>query len=171
MANNKLPEFWLRGPLSDIPALLQPVAYALLQAREELNALMIAFPDELLWNKVAGMASPGFHLQHLTGVLDRLFTYARAEALNEEQLSYLSTEGKPTTKIYNAIELVEVFKKQVDEALTQLSNVDETTLTDFRGVGRAQLPSTIIGLYTHSAEHTMRHLGQLIVTVAVLKSR
>ncbi|MEB0264113.1 MULTISPECIES: DinB family protein [unclassified Mucilaginibacter] len=170
MANNKLPEVWLRGPLSDIPALLQPVAYALLQAREELNVLMITFPDELLWNKVAGMASPGFHLQHLTGVLDRLFTYARAEALNEEQVSYLSTEGKPTTKIYNAIELVEAFNKQVDEALTQLSNVDETTLTDFRGVGRAQLPSTIMGLYTHSAEHTMRHLGQLIVTVAVLKS-
>ncbi len=133
MANNKLPEVWLRGPLSDIPALLQPVAYALLQAREELNALMITFPDELLWNKVAGMASPGFHLQHLTGVLDRLFTYARAETLNEEQVTYLSTECKPTTKIYNAIELVEAFNKQVDEALTQLSNVDETTLTDFRG--------------------------------------
>jgi hypothetical protein len=40
------------------------------------------FPDELLWEKVSGMASPGFHLQHLTGVLDRLFTYARGEAVN-----------------------------------------------------------------------------------------
>jgi hypothetical protein len=171
MANNILPEVWLRGPLEGIPALLQPVAHALLQAREELNELMNGFPDELLWEKVAGMASPGFHLQHLTGVLDRLYTYARTEPLTEEQLSYLTAEGKPTNKIYTAIELVNNFNTQVDKAIAQLSNTDEATLIDFRGVGRSQLPSTVLGLYVHSAEHTMRHLGQLIVTVKVLKNR
>ncbi|MGY4539485.1 putative damage-inducible protein DinB [Mucilaginibacter sp. UYNi724] len=169
MANDKLPEVWMRGPLNNIPALLQPVAHTLLQAREELNELLVGFPDELLWQKVAGMASPVFHLQHLSGVLDRLFTYARGETLSNEQLNYLAAECKPTTKIYSATQLVDAFNQQVDEALAQLSNADETRLTDFRGVGRAQLPSTVIGLYTHSAEHTMRHLGQLIVTVAVLK--
>ena len=30
-------ELWLRGPLPSIPALLQPVAHALLQAKEEIN--------------------------------------------------------------------------------------------------------------------------------------
>jgi hypothetical protein len=169
MATDNLPEFWLRGPLKDIPALLQPVAHALLQAREELNILMADFSDGLLWEKVAGMASPGFHLQHLTGVLDRLFTYARGEALTQQQLNYLSAEGKPTTKTYTVLELVEKFNKQVDIALQQLNGVDAGKLTNFRGVGRAQLPSTVIGLYTHGAEHTMRHLGQLIVTVAILK--
>ncbi|MES2266758.1 MAG: DinB family protein [Bacteroidota bacterium] len=171
MVINPLPEVWLRGPLSNVPALLQPVAHALLQAREELNILMQDFPEGLLWEKPAGMASPGFHLQHLTGVLDRLFTYAKGEVLTDEQLSYLSTEGKPTIKIYTVIELVEKFNRQVNAASTQLSQTDESTLTHFRGVGRAQLPSTVIGLYTHSAEHTMRHLGQLIVTVAVLKTQ
>jgi hypothetical protein len=171
MANNILPEVWLRGPLEGIPALLQPVAHALLQAREELNELMSGFPDELLWEKVAGMASPGFHLQHLTGVLDRLYTYARTEPLTEGQLSYLTAEGKPTNKTYTAIELVNIFNAQVDKAITQLHNAEDTTLTDFRVVGRSQLPSTVLGLYVHSAEHTMRHLGQLIVTVKVLKSR
>ena len=170
MANNTLPEVWLRGPLKDIAALLQPVAHALLQAREELNALMLNFPDALLWEKVAGMASPGFHLQHLAGVLDRLFTYARGEALTEQQLNYLQGEGRPTTKTYTVLELVENFNTQVKAALQQLGKDDGNRLTDFRGVGRAQLPSTVIGLYTHSAEHTMRHLGQLIVTVAVLKN-
>jgi hypothetical protein len=170
MANDKLPEVWLRGPLTDIPALLQPIAHALLQAREELNDLMIDFPDELLGEKVAGMASPGFHLQHLTGVLDRLFTYARGAALTEKQLNYLSAEGIPTTKTYTVTELVNAFNVQVNLLLKQLRETNEATLTDFRGVGRAQLPSTVIGLYTHSAEHTMRHLGQLIVTVRVLKS-
>ncbi len=161
------PEVWLRGPLSDMPALLQPVAHALLQAREELNELMAGFPDELLWDKVAGMASPGFHLQHLTGVLDRLFTYAQNETLTPEQLEYLSKEGKPTNKTYTTQNLVEVFNKQVDKALLQLSEADASTLTDIRPVGRGKLPSTVIGLYTHSAEHTMRHLGQLLVTVRV----
>lgn len=170
MANNTLPEVWLRGPLKDIPALLQPVAHALLQAREELNVLMVDFPDTFLWEKVAGMASPGFHLQHLTGVLDRLFTYSRGKALTEQQLNYLQSEGKPTTKTYTVLELVEKFNYQVNAALQQLEIEDVGKLTDFRGVGRAQLPSTVIGLYTHSAEHTMRHLGQLIVTVAVLKN-
>jgi hypothetical protein len=33
-------EVWLRGPVDHIPVLLQPVAHALLQAREEVNALM-----------------------------------------------------------------------------------------------------------------------------------
>jgi hypothetical protein len=162
------PEVWLRGPLPNMPALLQPVAHALLQAREELNELMAGFPDELLWDKAAGMASPGFHLQHLTGVMDRLFTYAQNEALTPEQLEYLSKEGKPTNKTYTTQNLVEVFNKQVDNALLQLSRANEATLTEFRPVGRAKLPSTVIGLYTHSAEHTMRHLGQLIVTVKVL---
>jgi uncharacterized damage-inducible protein DinB len=164
------PEVWLRGFLPDMPALLQPVAHALLQAREELNELMAGFPDELLWDKVAGMASPGFHLKHLTGVLDRLFTYAQNNALTEQQLEYLSKEGKPTNKTYTTQDLVEAFNQQVDKALLQLSQADASTLTDFRPVGRGKLPSTVIGLYTHSAEHTMRHLGQLLVTARVMVS-
>ena len=85
------PEVWLRGPLDDMPALLQPVAHTLLQAREEVNTLMTGFPEVLLWEKPAELASVGFHLQHLTGVIDRLFTYARGQQLNQEQLSALES--------------------------------------------------------------------------------
>lgn len=171
MSTQKLPEVWLRGPLDDVPALLQPVAHALLQAREELNELMINFPEKLLWEKLAGMASPGFHLQHLTGVLNRLFTYAKGEALSAAQLNYLAAEGKPGECKITVIDLVKAFNTQVDDAINQLKATDEAILTDWRGVGRALLPSTVIGLYTHSAEHTMRHLGQLLVTVKVLKQQ
>lgn len=164
---DKLPEVWLRGPLSNMPSLVQPVAQALLQAREELNELMNKFPEALLWDKVAGMASPGFHLQHLSGVLDRLFTYAKGEGLTEKQLEYLSAEGKPADNISVNL-LVEQFNLQVDKALRQLYETDESVLKEVRGVGRSQIPSTVIGLYTHAAEHTMRHLGQLLVTVKVL---
>lgn len=167
---NKLPEVWLRGPLPNMPALLQPVAHALLQAREELNEFMKDVPEGMLWHKVAGMASPGFHLQHLTGVLNRLFTYARDQSLNEGQLAYLANEGQPFMTGCTIKILVESFNQEVDDAIYQLSKVNEQTLTHVRGVGRALVPSTVIGLYTHAAEHTMRHLGQLLVTVKVLQA-
>jgi len=169
-ADNK-PEVWLRGPLPGVPALLQPIAHALLQAREEINELMTGFPEALLWEKTAGLASPGFHLQHLAGVLNRLFTYAANEQLSLQQLEYLKSEGKPPVEAYSVETLLQVFNKQVDDCINQLKNTDESTLTESRGVGRAKLPSTVIGLYTHSAEHTMRHTGQLLVTVKILADR
>ena len=170
MENSKKPEVWLRGPRPDVPPLLQPVAHALLQAREEVNELMLDFPELWLWVKPVGMASPAFHLRHLTGVLDRLFTYARGEALNEQQLAYLATEGKEPERECSVIELADAFNLQVDKAIAQLSATDANILTETRGVGRAQIPSTVIGLYIHAAEHTMRHVGQLLVTVKFLKN-
>lgn len=167
-----LPEVWLRGPLPDVPALLQPVAHALLQAREEVTALMINFPDLLLWERLltrsgAGLASAGFHLQHLPGVLDRLLTYTRAEALSDAQLIYLNAEGQPNGQPSSV--LVLAFSDQIDRAIAQLIATDPATLTDARGVGRAQLPATVLGLLVHAAEHTMRHVGQLSVTVRVVR--
>jgi hypothetical protein len=164
--NNK-PEVWLRGPLGEMTGLLQPVAHALLQAREEVNTLMPGFPDALLWERPVGVASPAFHLQHLSGVLNRLFTYARGEQLNQEQLEALAVEGKFDERS-STISLIETFNSQVDAALVQLRNTDELSLTEKREVGRDKLPSTVIGLYVHAAEHTMRHIGQLLVTVKVL---
>jgi DinB superfamily len=168
--DNSKREVWLRGLLPGIPPLLQPVAHTLLQAREEVNAIMVDFPEIFLWVKPAGMASPAFHLQHLTGILDRLFTYARGEALTEEQFTYLTYEGKEPEQECSVNSLLERFNSQVDAAIEQLKHTSEATLTETRGVGRAQIPSTVIGLLTHAAEHTMRHTGQLLVTVRLLKN-
>ncbi|MGF7080299.1 DinB family protein [Mucilaginibacter sp. UYCu711] len=169
MADDKKLEVWLRGPLDGVPPLLQPVAHALLQAREEVNAFMADFPEILLWVKPSGLASPAFHLQHLAGVLDRLFTYARGQQLTEHQLTKLAMEGKMPEITYSVNTLLEIFNRQVDDAIRQLSHADELTLTHTRGVGRNQLPSTVIGLYTHAAEHIMRHVGQLLVTAKMLR--
>jgi uncharacterized damage-inducible protein DinB len=169
MAKDKLPEVWLRGPVENVPSLLQPVAHALLQAREEVNELLQDFPNELLWKKPAGAASTGFHLQHLTGVLDRLFTYAMGSQLDKEQFAALKREGDSQQTKATAAELVEAFNAQADKALKSLGEIDEHKLSEHRSVGRAQLPSTMMGCLFHAAEHTMRHLGQLIVTVRVVK--
>ena len=168
MQNNPKPEVWLRGPLPDIADILQPAAHALLQAQEEINAALANFPDKLMWEKPAGVASVAFHLQHLAGVLDRLLTYARQESLSETQLAFLKAEGQPSPDIHSVHELVEAFNRQVGIALTQLKQTHAQTLTDIRYVGRAMLPSTHLGLIFHAAEHTQRHTGQLLVTAKIL---
>ena len=170
MPGSKLPEFWLRGPIEGIIPYLQPVAHALLQAKEEVGELMIHFPEKRLWEQPAELASPGFHLQHLSGVLNRLFTYARGKSLSEEQLKLLKAEGVKDDELKMEI-LLENFYRQVEQCIKQLQETDEGSLKDFRGVGRAQLPSTVLGLLMHGAEHTMRHVGQLLVTVRILKVR
>lgn len=168
MAQTKQPEVWLRGPLANIPALVQPVAHALLQAQEEIHELMNDFPMELLWQRPADVASPAFHLQHIAGVLNRLFTYAAGQPLTVQQLDYLKAEGVQADGI-TITSLLAHLDAQITSSLEFLKAIDETKLTEPRGVGRQQLPSTVLGLLFHGAEHTMRHTGQLHVTVRVLK--
>ncbi|WP_201979666.1 DinB family protein [Hymenobacter rubidus] len=164
-------EVWLRGPVPGVPPLLQPVAHALLQARDELNAAMQDFPPALLNERPAGVASVGFHLQHLAGVLDRLLTYARQETLSEAQFADFYAENPPLPiEADTVMKLVQRFNHGVDLALNQLKTTDETRLTEVRGVGRAQVPSTLIGVLVHAAEHTTRHLGQLLVTAKVARN-
>jgi uncharacterized damage-inducible protein DinB len=164
------PEYWLRGPVDDVPSLLQPIAHALLQVRDEIKLALIDFPEEKLWDKPVGVASISFHLQHLAGVLDRLFTYAKGEQLNQQQLLYLAEEGKQNDSI-TLYSLIQQFDQQIDKALKQLKETKETSLTEARGVGRQQIPSTVMGLLFHAAEHTMRHTGQLLVTIKVIGNK
>lgn len=168
MSTPQLPEVWLRGRLPGVPSLVQPVAHTLLQAREEVLELMRGFPDEHLWEKPANVASPGFHLQHMCGVIDRLFTYADGKSLSAEQLAALKAEGQDQGQTVQ--QLVDIFSEKIDWALVELSKVNEQTLAEHRGVGRAQLPSTVQGLLFHAAEHTMRHLGQLLVTTRIIRN-
>ncbi len=164
-----LPEHWLRGPVENIILPLQPVAHALLQAQDEINEMMIAFHAELLWENVVGKASVGFHLQHIAGVLDRLFTYAENKSLSDQQIMELRSEGKRNEESSPAI-LLEKLNAQFHESLRRLSLFTEDITWEERKVGRKQLPSTVHGLLFHAAEHTMRHTGQLLVTIAVLKN-
>jgi hypothetical protein len=140
---------------------------------------MSGFPAEKLWERPGGVAAAGFHLRHLSGVLDRLLTYARGEALDRGQLEYLAGEGRPgagegerdVAETGDLVrQLVERFNQQVDKALDQIATTPEGSLTDVREVGRDKIPSTVVGLLFHAAEHTQRHLGQLLVTVRVLGS-
>ena len=163
------PEAWLRGPVDGVPPLLQPVAHALIQVREELDALVSPLTPAQLWHEPGGAASVGFHIRHAAGSLDRLFTYARGELLNDVQKSALARESERSETV-TAAELLAAFVAQVALALEQLRGTAEGTLLDVRGVGRAQLPSTVVGLLFHAAEHTQRHAGQIATTIRMGRS-
>ncbi len=165
MANT---EWWQRGPIEGVPAVLQPVAHILLQVRESVDELVHGLtPAE--WNaRPAGVASAAFHVRHLTGVIDRLFTYARGQSLSAEQFAAIRAEGAELGADEVAAALA-ALSARVEAAVAELRTIDVATLGDFRGVGRAQLPSTVIGCLVHGAEHAMRHVGQLSVTVRVVR--
>jgi uncharacterized damage-inducible protein DinB len=162
-------EWWQRGPIEDIPAVLQPVAHILLQVRESVTELVENLTiDE--WNaRPAGVASAAFHVRHISGVIDRLFTYARGDALSEGQFEALRSEDAELDASGIAAVLA-AMSARVDSAIVELREVDPATLGEFRGVGRAQLPSTVIGCLVHGAEHAMRHVGQLSVTTRIVRS-
>lgn len=157
------PEVWLRGPIDGVPARLQPVAHSLLQCREELERLLTGMPPERIWRTPGNAASIGFHVLHAIGSLDRLFTYARGEALSESQRTVLAQESQPDPDL-TAGTLLAAVEAAVTRAIDQLRGTSEDTLVDRRVVGRAQLPSTVIGLLFHAAEHTQRHVGQAVTT-------
>ncbi|MBX5437912.1 MAG: DinB family protein [Thermoflavifilum sp.] len=171
MSTASKPDVWLRGPIDGIAPLLQPVAHALLQTQEDVHQIMEGFADEWLWEKPAGRASAGFHLQHISGVVDRLFTYARGESLTDIQLQELKQEGQPYPGHDRVAALLAALDHQIETALHQLRHTSENQLTEMRSVGRRKLASTVAGLLFHAAEHSQRHTGQLLVTVSVVKEK
>jgi uncharacterized damage-inducible protein DinB len=105
----------------------------------------------------------------MAGVVDRLSTYAQNQSLSEEQMTYLKSEGKETP--VTPQQLIHQLEQNINKFLEQLRTTDPATLTNHRSVGRKALPSTVMGLLFHAAEHTMRHTGQLLVTARVAASR
>jgi len=163
------PEPWLRGPVPGIPALLQPVAHAFLLALEDVETAVSDLTVDQLWLEPGGAASAGFHLVHLAGSTDRLLTYARDEALSASQRAALAGERAMTAPYPPVGELLTGWRTTVEGALRQLATTPEATLTNARLVGRAQLPSTVLGLLFHAAEHAQRHVGQLVTTAKIIR--
>jgi hypothetical protein len=164
------PEPWLRGPLPGIPSVLQPAAHAFVMAREDVELAVQGVTHEQLWRSPGGITPLGFHLAHLTGSTDRLLTYARGETLSAAQKEALSRE-KTLLETQPALqELLDAWRRAVDAALAQLAATPESTVAEARAVGRAQLPTTVLGLLFHAAEHASRHTGQVVTTARLVKN-
>lgn len=162
-------EAWLSGPIEGVPPLLMPAAHALIQACDDVDRAVTPLTTEELWLRPGGAASVGFHLRHIAGVVDRLLTYARSEMLNEEQTAYLRREGEPGEPPAGAADLVANLRLTVDHALAQLRHTPQETLLERRDVGRKKIPSNVLGLVFHAAEHAQRHTGQIVATSKIIQ--
>lgn len=162
------PEPWLRGPLPGIPPLLQPAAHAFVLAREDTDLALASLTDAQLWVQPGDVAPVGFHLAHLAGSTDRLLTYARGDSLSEAQRAVLARESALAYARPPLDALRREWHQVVDAALAQLAATPEAALLEPRAVGRARLPSTVLGLLFHAAEHAARHTGQLVTTARLV---
>jgi uncharacterized damage-inducible protein DinB len=148
---------------------LQPVAHALLQMLEDVEQHAGDLDAGTLWRSPGGVASVGFHIRHLAGSTDRLFTYARGEPLSDAQRTMLAAEKEPSPETGIDTLLTEL-RGTVRRALEQLRATDDAELDAPREVGRARLPSSVRGLLHHAGEHAARHAGQIITTVKLLRA-
>ncbi|MCC6163295.1 MAG: DinB family protein [Acidobacteria bacterium] len=162
------PEVWMRGPVDGYARELQPVVHALLQVREEVDAHASDLTVEELWARPGGAAAIGFHLRHIAGATDRLLTYARGESLTPEQFAFLKAEGLPGDPPATAADTLAIVLAGIDAALEHVRRTDAATLFEPRAIGRAKLPTTVIGLIFHTAEHAARHAGQIATTRKVI---
>ena len=160
---------WLRGPIAGIPALLQPVAHALIDADEDTRKALAGLTAEQLNRRPGSAASAAYHVKHAMGSLDRLFTYARGETLSAEQTAALVAERTMHERTFEPGGLAVEFSAAIERAHEQLRATKESELLTVRLVGRAKLPSNTIGLLVHAAEHTARHVGQLMTTAKVVQ--
>ena len=161
-------EVWQRGPVAGFDPLLLPVVHALLQVQEDLHRLSQTVPPEHVWQRPGGAASIGFHVRHTGGALDRLFTYARGESLSDAQRAAARAEAQPEEPRPTLPALVADVDGTIARALDQLRATAADSLLHDRKVGRAGLPSNVLGLLFHAAEHSTRHVGQAITTAKIL---
>jgi uncharacterized damage-inducible protein DinB len=159
------PEPWLRGPLAGVHPVLAPVFFSFQQVREDLARHTSDLTEEQLW-RVTPAGVLGFHLKHLAGSVDRISTYLVGDQLNQEQLKFLSSESTAGESLKDLLALIDA---QLSNSERKLFAVDPQQLYEPRGVGRQRLPSTVVGLIVHLAEHTQRHLGQIIVLSKLLR--
>jgi hypothetical protein len=162
------PEFWLRGPIEGVEPVLMPAAHAFLQTLEDAERWTEELTDDQVWLAPDGAAPVGFHLMHLAGSTDRLLTYARGATLDAAQKTALAAEKEPPRIGRTA--LLADLRKTIDAALAQIKSTPPASVFDARAVGRAALPTTVIGLIFHAAEHSQRHAGQIVTTAKVVRS-
>lgn len=163
-------EPWLRGPIPGMPPVVMPAAHALMQAAEDMTAAAAGLTTAQLWMRPGGAASVGFHLRHVAGSIDRLLTYARNEMLSQSQLAAIASEQDAGANAADAATLASEAVAAIDRAIETMRATPPETYFDPRGVGRRRLPTNVLGLLVHIAEHTQRHSGQIVATTKVVRA-
>ena len=159
-------EPWMRGTHPELDPLRRAVVHALELAEEDVARWCGELGEERMFARPSGLPSVAFHLRHIARSLDRLLTYAEGRALDERQLALLDTE----MAVGPAEDVLREFGDALAVAVERVRQLAQASYGEPRGIGRKQLPSTVGGLLVHCAEHTQRHVGQMIVTAKLVRA-
>jgi hypothetical protein len=160
-------EPWMRGTHTDVPAVARAVLHALDLALDDLKKWTDGLTDGEILCHPFGLMPVAQHLRHIARSTDRLLTYAEGRQLSEEQIKALRAEERGQETLAALLAEVETSFRNATERIRALAASD---LEAFRGIGRKQLPASAGGALIHVADHTQRHVGQVITTAKVLKA-
>jgi uncharacterized damage-inducible protein DinB len=160
-------EPWLRGTYAEVPAVGRAVMHALDLALDDLTRWTAGLTDAEVHSQPLGLTSLAFHLRHIARSTDRILTYAEGGQLTAEQLTALKAEQTGDETLAELLGEIEASFSNAGERVRVLASADFNV---FRGVGRKQLPTSIGGALIHVADHTQRHVGQVVTTAKVLKA-
>lgn len=160
-------EPWLTGPLEGVDPLIAPTLYAYAQAREDLAHWTDGLSGAQIWARPHGLAPLGFQLRHIAGSVERLTTYLRGAQLTPEQVDAIPHEMDPGA---SGADLLRTVNESLDRSEAVIRAIDPASLRDRREVGRKRLPTTVVGLVVHLAEHTQRHVGEAIITAKLART-
>lgn len=159
------PEPWLRGTLTDVPAVARGVLHAFELAQEDVDRWCDSLSDADLNARPFELPPIAFHLRHIARSLDRLITYAEGNQLSAEQIAALKYEmGSDASREA----LFAEFHRGLEDAARRVHALTSGDLEQQRFIGKKQLPTTVGGVLVHLADHTQRHVGQIVTTAKIL---
>lgn len=160
-------EPWLNGPIEGVPPHLMPVFHSFAMVREDLARYTEGLSTDDVWRRTGTLPSLGFHLRHIAHSVDRLVTYLCGDQLSDAQIATLKQETEPGSASLQ--ELLALVDAKLNEAEARLRTVRKDSMEEPRYIGKKRLPSTVLGLLVHIAEHTQRHVGQAITTAKLAR--
>lgn len=160
-------EPWLRGTYAEVPPVGRAVLHAFDLALDDLTRWTKGLTDGEVHAQPLGLPPVAFHLRHIARSTDRLLSYAEGNQLSVEQLNALKAEQSGEESLAALLAEAEASFTIAADRVRVLATANFDTL---RGVGRKRLPTSIGGALIHVADHTQRHVGQVVTTAKVLKA-
>ena len=157
----------MRGTHRDVPAVGRAVLHALELALEDLKKWTSDLTDAEIRSQPFGLMPVARHLRHIARSTDRILTYAEGGQLSDEQLKALKAEDRGEESLGALFAEIEASFRNAAERIRARALSD---LEAHRSIGRKQLPASAGGALIHVADHTQRHVGQVVTTAKVLKA-
>lgn len=134
---------------------------------DDLRKWTADLTDAEIHSAPLGLGPLAVQLRHIAGSVDRILTYAEGKQLSAEQLSAFKAEDATEEPL---ADLLAALESTFGNAAARVRTLAGADLEAPRTVGRKQLPTSLGGALVHVADHTQRHVGQVVITAKVLKA-